>query len=151
MQISVVKVFLLKVLPLSFQAACESLEQFCPCPCRSPLRKSVSFVCPNGIIRCLGRLLLYVILSSFFECSTSKIYPAFVNRSIKSGIFRVSIGFMFFTSINSIRKDKSDWKEHSESICVSFQLFKYSRIIRAFIHVTVIPIPAINPRIAPHK
>jgi len=89
---------MLKVLLLSLQAACESLEQFCPC--RSPSRKSVNLVWPNGIVVYLEALLLYVILISLFEHSTSKRYPAFANRSMKCGIFRGSTGlFIFFTSI----------------------------------------------------
>src|SRR4030042_4721115 len=89
---------MLKVLLLSLQAACENLEQFCPC--RSPPRKSVNLVWPNGIVIYLEALLLYVILISLFEHSTSKIYPAFANRSIKSGILRGLMGlFIFFTSI----------------------------------------------------
>ena len=89
---------MLKVLLLSLQAACESLEQFCPC--KSPPRKSVSLVWPNGIVVYFEALLLYVILISLFEHSTSKRYPAFANRSMKCGILRGSTGlFIFFTSI----------------------------------------------------
>src|SRR5660398_169608 len=99
---------MLKVLLLSLQAACESLEQ--SCPCKSPLWKSVNLVWPNGIVVYLEALLLYVILISLFEHSTSKIYPAFANRSMKCGILRGSTGlFIFFTSIignNSVGSER---------------------------------------------
>src|SRR5659263_785216 len=89
---------MLKVLLLSLQAACESLEQFCPC--RSPSRKSVDLVWPNGIVVYLEALLLYVILISLLEHSTSRRYPAFANRSMRCGISRGSTGlFILFTSI----------------------------------------------------
>ena len=103
----------------TLQIACESVEQFCLCPCRSPLRKSVSFVCPNGIIRCLGRLLLYVILSSFFECSTSKISKAGLwicetiipIPSLKSGVAE-AIKEILETSVHSFQNILENLREY---------------------------------------
>ena len=90
--------WMLKVLLLFLQAACESLEQFCPY--KSPPWKSVNLIWPNGIVVYFEVLLLYVILISLFEHSTSKRYPAFANLSMKCGILRGSTGlFIFFTSI----------------------------------------------------
>ncbi len=64
------------------------------------MKSADSLVWPNGIVVYLEALLLYVILISLFEHSTSKIYPAFANRSMKCGILRGSTGlFIFFTSI----------------------------------------------------
>ncbi len=53
----------------------------------SPFWKSVSLVWPNRIVIYFEALLLYVILISLLEHSTSRINPAFASRSMNAGFF----------------------------------------------------------------